>query len=173
MTLELVLMMGLQASGKSTVARARFGATHTIVSKDLLRRGRDIELRQRQLIEGSLRAGKCVVVDNTHASASVREGVIAVARSEGARVIGIYMASSIERCRERNALRTGDACVPEVALRSTLKRLERPSLTEGFDELWYGVLNDGGDGYLLSPWDETAGTDAEELSTKTTHRSFK
>jgi predicted kinase len=154
MTLEIVLMMGLQASGKTTVVKARYASTHTVVSKDLLRRGRDVEARQRRLIEDSLAQGTSVVVDNTHASASSRATVMQMGRAAGARVVGIYMASSIEKCRERNSTRRGAACVPEVALRSTLKRLERPTLAEGFDELWYGRLHEDSDGFDLSAWDE-------------------
>ena len=34
--LELVLLVGLQASGKSTFRRERLDATHVVVSKDLI-----------------------------------------------------------------------------------------------------------------------------------------
>jgi len=37
--LELVIFIGLQATGKSTFYRARFAATHVLVSKDLMGRG--------------------------------------------------------------------------------------------------------------------------------------
>ncbi|MFO0661948.1 MAG: ATP-binding protein [Polyangiaceae bacterium] len=155
MTLELVLMMGLQASGKTTVARARYAQTHEHISQDFLRKGRQIAQRQKALIESALREQRSVVVDNTHASAESRASVMTLGRAAGAKIIGIYMASSMERCRARNSKRHGDACVPEVALRSTLKRLERPRRDEGFDELWYGTLLDDG-GFELRDWDETA-----------------
>jgi len=35
--MELIIFMGLQASGKSTFYRSRFAATHAYVSKDMLR----------------------------------------------------------------------------------------------------------------------------------------
>lgn len=65
-TMELIMMIGLQASGKSTFARSRFGATHEYVSKDLLRNTSNPARRQQQLIEAALRQERSVVVDNTH-----------------------------------------------------------------------------------------------------------
>jgi hypothetical protein len=38
--LELVILVGLQASGKTTFRQMRFDGTHVIVSKDLLRNNR-------------------------------------------------------------------------------------------------------------------------------------
>ena len=38
---------------------------------------------------------------------------------------------------ERNALRTGRALVPESAIYNMYKRYEKPTLKEGFDEIWH------------------------------------
>ncbi len=38
---ELVIFVGLQASGKSTFFRERFATTHELVSKDLLRNNKN------------------------------------------------------------------------------------------------------------------------------------
>ena len=48
---ELVVLVGLQASGKSTFCRERFAATHVHVSKDELRNVRQREARQRELVQ--------------------------------------------------------------------------------------------------------------------------
>jgi predicted kinase len=66
MAAELVILVGLQASGKSTFFREQFAATHEHVSKDLLRNNRTRNRRQRELIEAALWAGRPVVVDNTN-----------------------------------------------------------------------------------------------------------
>jgi|SRR5215218_2225674 len=63
--MELVIFVGLQASGKSTFFRERFAATHEHVSKDLFRNNRDRNRRQAQLIESALGRDSSVVVDNT------------------------------------------------------------------------------------------------------------
>lgn len=47
---ELAVLVGLQASGKSTFVASRFAATHTVVSKDLMRSARHKERRQRREI---------------------------------------------------------------------------------------------------------------------------
>lgn len=46
--MELIIFVGLQASGKSSFYRARFAANHEHVSKDLLRNNSQPERRPRQ-----------------------------------------------------------------------------------------------------------------------------
>jgi predicted kinase len=58
MPTELVLLIGLQGSGKSSFCSAHLADTHTLVSKDRLRNNRNRERRQRQLIEEALGAGR-------------------------------------------------------------------------------------------------------------------
>ena len=47
---ELVIFVGLQASGKSTFFREGFAATHEHVSKDLFRNNRNRNRRQEELV---------------------------------------------------------------------------------------------------------------------------
>jgi predicted kinase len=142
---ELVVFIGLQASGKSSFYRARFAGTHDWVSKDRFPNNRNPARRQRQLIEEALAAGRSVVVDNTNPTPADRTELIALARSLGARVVGYYFASRLEDCLERNRQRQGRARVPDVALYATRKRLCLPSLAEGFDRRYsVRLLGDGG-----------------------------
>ena len=134
---ELVIFVGLQASGKSTFFRDRFAATHTHVSKDLFRNNKNRNRRQAQLIEAALQEGKSVVVDNTNPTAEERRPLIELGRRYGAKIVGYYFDSEVRRCLERNRQRTGKARVPDVALYATAKKLVRPSYLEGFDELFY------------------------------------
>lgn len=123
--MEVVLMIGLQASGKSTFARSTFGATHQYVSKDLLRNNSHPTRRQRQLIEAALQRGISVVVDNTHATREAREELVALGQLYHADMIGYFFAVQVEQCLERNRTREGKARVPDVALFATLKKLTR------------------------------------------------
>ena len=134
---ELVIFVGLQASGKSTFFRDRFAATHTHVSKDLFRNNKNRNRRQAQLIEAALQEGKSVVVDNTNPTAEERRPLIELGRRYGAKIVGYYFDSEVRRCLERNRQRTGKARVPDVALYATGKKLVRPAYLEGFDELFY------------------------------------
>jgi predicted kinase len=133
---ELVVFVGLQASGKSTFFRERFAATHEQVSKDLLRNNKNPNRRQAQLIEASLRAGSPVVVDNTNPTVEDRRSLIELGRRFGVRIVGHYFDSTVRQCIERNRLRTGREKVPDVAIYATAKRLVPPSYPEGFDRLY-------------------------------------
>jgi predicted kinase len=134
--MELIIFMGLQASGKSTFYRSHFAAMHAYVSKDLLRNNKKPGRRQMQLVEEALQAGQSVVVDNTNPTPEVREPLIRLAHAYGAEVIGYYFESETRSSLERNKTRSGKARVPNVAIYTTAKKLIRPSYTEGFDKLY-------------------------------------
>jgi predicted kinase len=142
MAAELVILVGLQASGKSTFFRERFAATHEHVSKDLLRNNRTRNRRQRELIEAALWAGRPVVVDNTNPAVDDRWPLVELGREFGARIVGYYFESGVRECLARNARRECKARVPDVAIYATAKRLVPPSRAEGFDELLCVRLND-------------------------------
>jgi predicted kinase len=133
---ELVVFVGLQASGKSTFYRERFAATHEHVSKDLFRNNKNRNRRQASLIEGALREGRSVVVDNTNPTPEDRRPLIELGHRYGVRVVGCYFESSTRESRERNKLRAGKARVPDVAIYATAKKLVPPLHEEGFDELY-------------------------------------
>jgi len=133
---ELIIFIGLQASGKSTFYYARFKASHELVSKDLFRNNKNPNRRQQQLIEAALKAGTPVVVDNTNPTVEERRSLIRLGYEYGAKIIGYYFESQVRRCLERNRQRTGKAQVPDVALYATAKKLVPPSYSEGFDELY-------------------------------------
>ena len=140
--MELVIFVGLQASGKSTFFRERFAATHEHVSKDLFRNNRDRNRRQAQLIEAALNAGSPVVVDNTNPTVENRRPLIQLGLEFGAKVVGYYFDSTVRQCVARNRRRTGRDRVPDVAIFATAKKLVPPSYSEGFDELFRVRLTD-------------------------------
>ena len=91
--------------------------------------------RQERELRAALEAGRSVVVDNTNPTREDRAAIMLLAKEYGARVIGYSFDSDIDRCLERNAKREGVACVSTVGFYATVKRFERPSADEGFDEL--------------------------------------
>ena len=133
---ELVILVGLQASGKSTFFRERFAATHEHVSKDLFRNNRNPNRRQAQLIAAALKEGSPVVVDNTSPTVEDRRALIELGRELGAKIVGYYFDSTVRQCIERNRLRAGKERVPDVAIYATASKLVPPSCSEGFDELF-------------------------------------
>ena len=136
MAVELVILVGLQASGKSTFFRERFAATHEHVSKDLLRNNKNLNRRQAQLIEDALEAGRPIVVDNTNPAVEDRRPLIQLGREHGAKIVGYYFDASVRECLRRNAGREGKARVPDVAIFAAAKKLVPPSYSEGFDGLF-------------------------------------
>ena len=142
--MDLTILIGLQASGKSTFYRARFAATHVYVSKDLMGHNRHKARRQQELITAALAAGQSVVVDNTTPTVEERAPLIALGHAYGAPVIGYYFESGVGASLERNKGHEGAARVPDVAIFATVKRLQRPSYAEGFDRLYdVRIVGDG------------------------------
>jgi predicted kinase len=132
----LVILMGLQAAGKTTFYRERFAATHEHISMDRLRHNRHPARRQLVLIAEALAAGRSVVVDNTNPTVEERAKLIALGRAHNAEIVGYAFAPDVSASRERNASREGKACVPVVAIYATAKKLQPPSYVEGFDRLY-------------------------------------
>src|SRR5579859_3202839 len=119
--MELVIMIGLQASGKTTFARSRFGEIYRYVSKDLLKNNSNPARKQRQLIEEALQQGLSVVVDNTNPTIAERKELIDLGRLYNAEITGYFFAVQVKQCLERNRAREGKARVPDVAIFATLK----------------------------------------------------
>ena len=135
----VAIIMGLQGSGKSTFYTTRLSDSFIRVNLDTLK----TRARERQLIEKCIQDSECYAVDNTNPTRADRERYIIPAKEAGYRVIGYFMESKLKDCIQRNALREGDARVPEKAIAATSNKLEIPSYDEGFDELYF-VRNDGG-----------------------------
>ncbi|MEJ2870972.1 AAA family ATPase [Actinomycetospora sp. OC33-EN08] len=132
--LEVVLLIGLQACGKTTFYASTLAGTHALVSKDAMpRSARHREARLLRELAALLDEGRSVCVDNTQPSAAERAGVIATAREAGARVVGHWWRPDLPLSLERNARRAEP--VPEVGLYAAASRWEDPVLDEGFDEL--------------------------------------
>ncbi len=150
--LELVVFVGLQASGKSTFFRERFAATHEHVSKDLFRHNKNRDRRQRQLVEAALGVGRSVVVDNTNPALEDRQPLIELGREHGAKVVGYYFEAEVRECVERNRTRSGRDRVPDVAIYVTAKKLVPPSPSEGFDEMFRASLAGAAGFEVVSAW---------------------
>jgi predicted kinase len=144
---EAILLIGLQGAGKSTFYRQRFLSTHVQISLDVLK----TRHRERTCVLECLEAGQAFVVDNTNPSRSDREAYIIPAKQVGYRVVGYYFQSRVEDCHRRNSQRSGAEQVPFIGLLGTARRLERPQLDEGFDELHYVRIGNAGE-FIVEEW---------------------
>lgn len=145
--MEAVLFTGIQGSGKTTFFRERFFDTHVRISLDLLR----TRERERVLLETCLRIKQRFVVDNTNVTAADRARYIAPSRAAGFRVIGYFFEPDPKAAYARNVQRAEAIRVPAAGLFGTLKRLERPILTEGFDELYRVRIPEAGQ-FRVEAW---------------------
>ena len=139
--MELVVFVGLQASGKSTFFREWFAESHQHVSKDLFPNNRYKNRRQEHLLHAALSAGRSVVVDNTNPTPEDRRPLVRLGHEYGAKVLGYFFDASVSECIRRNEMREGKARVPDVAIYATAKKLVAPSIEEGFDGLLRVRLN--------------------------------
>lgn len=144
--MEAVIFTGLQGSGKSSFYRDRFFSTHVRISLDLLR----TRNREDRLLGLCLETHQKFVIDNTKPTCTDRAKYITASKEAGFRVVGYYFRSKVDECLRRNERRT-DA-VPDVAILSTAKKLELPTLDEGFDELWYVRISDGR--FVVEEWND-------------------
>ena len=142
--MEIIIFVGLQASGKSTFYRTHFAATHEHVSKDLLIKSKNMNKNQQQAerIERAFQEQRSIVVDNTNPTLQDRLPLIDLGRRYGATIIGYYFQPEISSSRKRNMQRTGKEQVPEKAIFITAHRLMPPSYAEGFDTLYYVCIGE-------------------------------
>ena len=132
MTREAVILIGIQASGKSTFYQEQFSGTHVRINLDMLK----TRTRESRFLQTCLDTKQSFVVDNTNPTVADRARYIRPARDVGFRVIGYFFLSTVEAAMRRNAGRPGKQCIPEIAIHGTYRRMEAPSFNEGFDELF-------------------------------------
>ena len=144
----MVILMGLQGSGKSTFYHQYLKDNFQRVNLDTLK----TRHREELLIRDCLKQNFSFAVDNTNPTIADRGRYIPLARKHGYRVIGYFMESKLQDCIARNALRFGKERIPTAAIAATSNKLEMPSYREGFDELYF-VSNDGKQ-MTISEWRE-------------------
>lgn len=144
--MEAIILIGLQASGKSSFYKERFFSTHVRISLDLLR----TRYREERLIAACLETQQRFVIDNTNPTKEERRKYIGAARAARYSVVGYYFRSKADECLARNQMRV--EWIPSVGVLATAKKLELPSMSEGFDLLNYVRLTDSG--FVVEEWQD-------------------
>lgn len=145
--MELILFMGLQATGKSSFYRERYFRSHVRLNLDMLKTRHRFEL----LFAACLEAKAKVVIDNTNLTAAERAPYIERAKQAGFRVEGFFFESRVADAQRRNLLRAEDERVPELAIPGSSKRLEHPRMDEGFEKLSFVRIDDE-KGFVVEDW---------------------
>lgn len=110
--------------------------------------------KENLFINTCLTIQQAFVVDNTNPIKLERSRYIKFARSKRFKVIGYYFKSDPALSIERNANRVGKENIPDIGIRGTYKKLQIPTMDEGFDELFY-VEIEGNDFTITKPDNET------------------
>ncbi len=84
--MEIILFMGIQASGKSTFYQEYFSNTHIRINLDMLK----TRHREKILLNACLEAKQRFVVDNTNPTVADRKKYITLAKASGFKIIGYY-----------------------------------------------------------------------------------
>ena len=138
--MEAIVLCGLQGSGKTTLYRDRWLETHVRISMDLLR----TRHREAALLALCIETRQPFVVDNTNPAPADRRRYLEPARAAGFRVVGYLVEVDEAEALARNDEREQRRRVPARGLAGTARRLQRPTLEEGFDELWHATAAPGG-----------------------------
>ncbi|HEX4516325.1 MAG TPA: aldo/keto reductase [Polyangiaceae bacterium] len=147
---EVVLLMGLQGSGKSTRAAEYVARGYERLNRD--ERGGTLRGLHGELGARLARGAKTLVLDNTYVTRAQRHDVIAAAHAHGAIVRGVWTDVSLEDAqrnviermlavhgrllepREMERMKDPSALPPHV-LFHTLRVMDAPSDDEGFASL--------------------------------------
>jgi predicted kinase len=143
--MEAIIFVGVQGSGKSTFYRERFFDTHVRINLDMLR----TRHREQLLLAGCLAAKQRFVIDNTNPTPADRARYIGAAKEAGFRVIAYVFETSLQDAIRRNNQRAGKQKVPVPAIAGTLRKLQAPTVEEGFDEV-YRVAPAPGGGFSVN-----------------------
>lgn len=149
---EMIIFIGIQASGKTTFYHEQL-AQYAHISLDILH----TRNKERIALEECFALGKSMVIDNTNPTAADREGYISKAKENGYYIAGYFFRSCIGDCVERNEKREGKAKVPRTAIAATSNKLEMPCYAEGFDKLYFVHIENGQ--MIVEDWKEQGDRD--------------
>lgn len=130
--MEAVILIGIQASGKTTFCRNKLFDTHVRINYDMLR----TRYRESLFLETCIKAKQPFVVDNTNPTILERERYIRASKDAGFKVVGYFFKPDLPACVSRNQMRIGRSRVPDKGIWATMKKLEMPTLAEGFDQIF-------------------------------------
>jgi predicted kinase len=131
--MEGILLIGIQASGKTTFYNKYFFNTHIRISNDQLK----TKNRERLLLEFCKNMEMSFVIDNTNVTKEVRLKYIKFIKEMNIPVIGYYFKTDLKLALQRNSNRIKNEKVPDIGILSMHKKLQIPSYDEGFNKLYY------------------------------------
>jgi predicted kinase len=137
----------VQATGKSTFFKERFADTHMRINLDMLK----TRHREAIILRACLEAQQSFVVDNTNPTVEDRQRYIPLAKAAGFEISGYYFQAKLAELMQRNQQRTGKQRIPTGGVYRAYHNLQIPSLSEGFDRLYYVRIETPGE-FVVEEW---------------------
>ena len=128
--MEMIIFIGIPASGKSSFYKELFFNSHIRISMDLL----NTRNKEGKLLQYCFETQSKMVIDNTNIAKESRKKYIELAQQNKFKIIGYYFDSTIQDCLERNKNRKDS--INEIGIKAKYKDLEKPLLEEGFDKMF-------------------------------------
>jgi predicted kinase len=145
--MEMMLLIGIPASGKSSFYKTYLFQKYMRVSLDLYKNRK----REMHFFNLALSLQQCIAIDNTNVTREDRAAYITKAKEKGYSVVGYYFRSQLSECMERNGQRKGKERIDTAGVVSKYRHLEFPHIDEGFNRLHYVVMENGS--FTINEWE--------------------
>ncbi|MGD9209663.1 MAG: AAA family ATPase [Desulfobacteraceae bacterium] len=145
--MEAIILIGIQAVGKSTFYKHNFFKTHVRVNLDMLK----TRHREKLLLNACIEMKQAFVVDNTNPTKADRKRYIDLAKANNFQITGYYLSSRVSEAIKRNNYRKGKEKIPERGIIATFSKLQRPDYSEGFNKLFHVKITPDSD-FKITPW---------------------
>ena len=127
----MVVLIGIPAAGKTTVARTLFSSHETVSLDKLSNRTRNAEDK---LLMSLCKRGVDIVIDAANIDKLKRKRYLRFAKDYGYEISAVMIDTSLDTALARNDAR--ERKVPEGAIRSYCEKLEYPHVDEGFAQIF-------------------------------------
>jgi predicted kinase len=144
---QAIIFIGVQATGKSTYFKERFADTHVRINLDMLK----TRHREKLILEACIETHQSFVVDNTNPMIEDRRRYMVPAKAANFEVIGYYFQSKLTASLLRNQQRVDKQRIPMAGVMAAYRKLQVPTLEEGFDKLYY-VHIDTQASFIVEEW---------------------
>lgn len=144
--MELIMLIGIPGSGKSSFYKANFFTKYARISLDLF----NTRNKEKRFLDLGFALQQRMVIDNTNVTRDERAKYIHQAKDSRFKVIGYFFESKLTLCLDRNEKRSDKEKIERVGVITKFKALELPRYDEGFDKLYYVAIEN--DKFNIRDW---------------------
>ena len=130
---EIVILIGYPGCGKSRFSK-KFYQKYNLINRDTLK----TKGKCKKLVKTHVKNNNNIIIDNTNPDIETRKEYIEIAKSNNYYIKCYYFNIGLDISKHLNNLRMklfNKDKIPEIVYRIFNKKLEYPSVNEGFDEI--------------------------------------